>query len=149
MYRIRGVFLSTAFALSGCAAVGPDYSSPSVPLPQHFVGGGSTALANAAQEQWWKGLHDPMLNHLVARGLDQNLDILASYERIRAAQVSLGRTGENAQVSGNASAQARRFDDAFDGSRSDNGLTVNAGYVFDLFGGARRGREQELMTILS
>ncbi|WP_272007873.1 efflux transporter outer membrane subunit [Roseovarius sp. ZX-A-9] len=144
MHGFRGTVLGCAFALGGCSAVGPDYQSPSLPLQQHFVGGESTALARAAQEQWWRGLNDPMLNHLVGRGLSQNLDLLAGYERIRASQALLGRTGQNAQVSGNAAAQGSRFDNGINGSRNDSGLSVNAAYVFDLFGGVRRGREQAL-----
>lgn len=132
------IFISTT---SACTVVGPDYSAPQSNVPSRFVGGGSSALVEAARVAWWKSLKDPLLNDFVARGLSQNLDIAASLKRIDAARAQLGQTGVNAQVSGSISAQTRRGDSGF-GSSQTNSVNADANYVFDLFGGFRRGVEQ-------
>ena len=137
-YLAALIFISTT---SACTVVGPDYSAPQSNVPSRFVGGGSSALVEAAQVAWWKSLKDPLLNDLVARGLSRNLDIAASLKRIDAARAQLGQTGVNAQVSGSISAQTRRGDSGF-GSSQTNSVNADANYVFDLFGGFRRGVEQ-------
>ena len=129
--------------LSACASVGPDYQAPEIDLTNRFVGGGSNNLKQAAQAQWWTGFHDPLLNSLVAKGINQNLDVAASLERIRAARLALGQSGFNAQISGDLDASFTRSG-TFPGSGvvDTESASVDARYVFDLFGGVRRGREQ-------
>ncbi len=142
MIKPTGMLLISGLAVSGCALLGPDYVAPTAEIPTRFVNGGSFALVNAAQTPWWQSLEDEKLNALIQRGLAQNLSIEASYERIRAAQAALGRTGLNAQTTGNASGQVRRQETEAAGATTNKSVSLNANYVFDLFGGFRRGREQ-------
>lgn len=127
--------------VAGCSAVGPDYAAPKAEASAQFVGGGSSALVDAAQVAWWKSLKEPLLNELIAKGLAQNLDIAASLERIEAARAQLGQTGENAQVTGGIGVQSTRRD-AGVGRVRTNAVSGDANFVFDLFGGFRRGVEQ-------
>ena len=68
-------------ALAGCAAVGPDYQRPEMPLPAEFP-------VPAAKEEpavppdWWALYSDPQLNQLVAEVHKRNADL-----RLAAAQV--------------------------------------------------------------
>lgn len=127
--------------VAACAAVGPDYAPPSMSLTSHYVGAASLPMMHAAAEPWWTGFGDPLLNDMVSRGLAQNLSILAARERIRQAEAALARTGGAAQLSGGLSAEALRSRDT-DGEIDNSGnFSGNAAYVFDLFGGVRRGRE--------
>lgn len=142
--KLSGGILVGATLLSGCAAVGPDYTAPIATLTPQYVNGGAKALRDAPQEQWWEGMTDAKLDQFIQRGMAQNLDIEASYERIRAAQASVGRTGLNAQLSGNSIIQASRNSDQVSGQFSDNGASLNSGVIFDIFGGFRRGREQAI-----
>ncbi len=130
--------------LSACAAVGPDYAQPEVALAARFVGGNGSALGDVATEAWWKRLDDRRLDALVARGLAQNLDIRTSLERIRAAEAQVGTTGLNSQLSGGIGAEARRSGGSGQPTATTENGTLTAGIVFDIFGGARRGREQAL-----
>ena len=130
--------------LTACDPVGPDYRQPIVEVPPRFVGGGSNALLTAASDAWWRQLRDPLLNELVDRGSRQNLDVRTAIERIRAAEAALGRTGLNAQTDGDAVLQSRRSGGSEFDTATRSGLSVDAAYVIDLFGGVRRGREQAL-----
>lgn len=143
MKQTFGILAALAF-LSACDVVGPDYVEPAVDVPQRFVGGGSSALLEAPTEQWWRRLDTPFLNELVARGSAQNLDVLTALERIRAADAALSRTGVNAQTDGALSARSTRRggDDIDEGTQS--GVSADAAYVFDLFGGVRRDRERAI-----
>lgn len=130
-----------AVVLASCAAVGPDYVRPQMLLPAQFVHSGSAALTDASAERWWRGLGDPLLDELAARGLAQNLDIRTAQARIRQAEAALRRTGAPSQVRGDLTAQGGR-----EGDRNGNADDVNSGaadaaFVLDLAGGARRGRE--------
>ncbi|MEZ5762257.1 MAG: efflux transporter outer membrane subunit [Paracoccaceae bacterium] len=127
--------------VASCATVGPDYSPPAISLTSHFFGEASAPLVDAAYEQWWTGFDDPALNELVSRGLAQNLSIRGARERIRQAEAALARAGGAAQASGGISAEALRSRDGSGSIDTHEGLTGNAAFVFDLFGGFRRGRE--------
>ncbi|MCT8331625.1 efflux transporter outer membrane subunit [Albidovulum sediminis] len=130
-----------AVMLASCAAVGPDYVRPEMPLPTQFVNGSNAALTEAATERWWGGLGDPLLDELADRGLSQNLDIRTAQSRIRQAEAALRRTGMPSQIRGDLTAQAGREGDG-DGNADDvSSGAADAAFVFDLAGGARRGRE--------
>lgn len=134
--------------ICGCTAVGPDYSEPIIDLPDRFLGSASSSLLAAPKAEWWKGLNDPILNDLIERGLTQNLDVSASVERIRAAELALGQVGYTAQASGDLSSSVNRsglLDDR--GVQQTETTTLNAQYVFDLFGGIRREIEQATANI--
>lgn len=136
-------FVAASFVVSGCT-VGPDYAAPNMQLPATFLNAGSAELVNAAAEQWWRALNDPTLNQLIERGLDQNLDMEISFERIRAAQAAVSRSGLNSQISGDLRAQAQVSENNPGNKVEATSVRLNANYVFDLFGGVRRGREQAL-----
>ena len=144
MNRRTALLLAGSAIVSGCSVVGPDFVRPKASLTSQFVGGGSTALSESATLRWWQELNDHPLNELVERGLQQNLTIEAGIERIRQADAELGRTGLNAQTTGSIGAQLTRQNSETRGDFSDNSVSVNGNYVFDLFGGIRRGREQAI-----
>ena len=132
----------TVLALAGCAAVGPDFSAPQTAVPAQFVDGDGKALPNPAAAEWWTAFNDRRLNTLVARGLNQNLDIETALARIQTAEARLGTTGINTQLRGGASAtRQREGGDDLPTVTNDRG-TLTGTLVLDLFGGARRGREQ-------
>lgn len=130
-----------AVLIASCAAVGPDYVRPQMPLSTQYVRGDSAALSDAAVERWWLGLGDPLLNELAERGLAQNLDIRTARARIDQAEAALGRTGGRAQFDGGLTAEVGREGDGNGTSDGRTSISADARYVFDLFGGVRRGRE--------
>lgn len=127
--------------LAGCAAVGPDYQAPALPLTQQFVGGDTSPVAQVAYLQWWKSYDDPMLNGLVETGLKQSLDILQAQERIRQARAQLRQTGVNAALSGSAAVDTTGGATNGGSASWDTTSSLGASFVIDLFGGVRREQE--------
>lgn len=138
--------LMAAVVLSGCT-LGPNYEPPAVELSTRFVGGASHELVDASRLAWWQHLSDPVLNDLVAQGLQQNLDVRSAIERIVAAQENAKRFGVAQQVDGDLSLDARRRENTSDVISTDENATASATFVFDLFGEYRRGRERSLAEL--
>jgi outer membrane protein, multidrug efflux system len=106
-----------ALGLAACK-VGPDYHEPKTAMPAHFgeVGTGpGTAPAQppAASDteanpevltRWWTVFHDPVLDSLVRRALDNNRDLKTSVSRVREAraevEVAAGALLPEADLSG-------------------------------------------------
>lgn len=150
--------VTVAAALTGCAAVGPDYVAPTAASTGASVASFRNAPAPAASAvdlaTWWTGFDDPILTRIVGRALAQNLDLAqaaARVEQARAAtdiaRAALLPSGElSASVGGGLLSERTplgRINDGFGrsrfGTQSDAGLGV--GWDVDLFGGLRRGRE--------
>ncbi len=140
-----GVVLMSS--VMGCTIAGQDYQEPKITVPPTFVGAQATPLMEAASITWWRDLGDPLLNEIVDIGLRQNFDIRIALERIKAAEAGIRRTGLNAQVEGDVSADARRGRIADGNIDEDTFSTADAAFVFDLFGGFRRGREASLARL--
>src|ERR1700674_5044971 len=105
---IRLSSLACAVALSGCA-VGPDYLTPDVALPATFLA--QPAIKEAASDgaspdlcQWWRTLRDPQLNDLIARALENNLDLKIALDRLQQARLQLVVIGSQALPELNGSA---------------------------------------------
>lgn len=152
MHKIRGRVAMTAcalLALAGCA-VGPDYQPPELAMQQAYVDViNPQSLQRTDTLRWWEHFNDPVLNAWVVQGLDTNLSIAASVERISAAQAVLRGTGIHAAVSGDLTASSTR-------SGADNIATVtnesaglSGNLAIDLFGGIRREREAALANLLA
>lgn len=82
--------LGLAAALTGCA-VGPDYHTPGIALPDTFlppivqIAHKTTLQPRTDPTDWWQSLHDPELNALVGRAIESNLDLQIALTRIQAA----------------------------------------------------------------
>lgn len=152
MHKIRGRVASTAcalLALAGCA-VGPDYQPPELAMQQAYVDvNNPQSLQRTDTLRWWEHFNDPVLNAWVVQGLDTNLSIAASVERISAAQAVLRGTGVNAAISGDLTASSTRAgaDNIATVTNESAGLSGNL--AIDLFGGIRREREAALANLLA
>ena len=84
-----------AVAIGGCA-VGPNYKTPAVAMPDSFnVGPASPPTTQATQPfanrpvditRWWTGLNDPELDSLVVRAVRANLDLRIALSRLQQAR---------------------------------------------------------------
>jgi multidrug efflux system outer membrane protein len=152
-----------ALFAAGCS-VGPDYKEPALAVP----GGWSEAQQKGVETRplelvrWWTAFDDPLLNSLVDRAVQSNLDLRVAEARIREARASrtviaagpwptLGsygaysrsRSSENAlnfpsQGGGTPNIKLERnlFDTGFD-----------ANWEIDVFGGVRRRVEAADATV--
>src|SRR3954471_7482860 len=83
---------------AGCT-VGPNFDRPRSHTPDRWSGvGGSTTQPSTPQEaaadvgRWWTSFNDPVLNSLVNRAAESNLDLQIAGSRIRQARASRGVT---------------------------------------------------------
>ncbi|WP_341858635.1 TolC family protein [Qipengyuania sp. GPGPB31] len=81
-----GAILHVALAMSGCAGSEPVAIAPPIAAPAVYA---TDLPAAGLQEEWWLGFGDPVLDRLVRRGLEANLDIDAASGRLAAAAALL------------------------------------------------------------
>ena len=136
--------LAALLLLTACAAVGPDPDAVTAPAVQTaFDGGGGALRGDVGARAFWSDYRDPVLSTLVAQGLGTSIDIMTANERIRAARADLqGAQPWAAQVTGGtAELSQARAGIRGAGAAGTDSATLSAGFVFDLFGGARRARQ--------
>jgi outer membrane protein, multidrug efflux system len=159
------VVLLASFAAS--CAVGPRYTPPITVTPARWLETIAPAIASdpSALDQWWRTFHDPLLDDLVARAIDGNLDLKIAAARVREARAARGIAASAAlpQVGVHAqSARAERSDavppfKAASGEGSPFGPRTqnvfeagfDAGWELDVFGGVRSDVEAALAQVQS
>jgi NodT family efflux transporter outer membrane factor (OMF) lipoprotein len=163
---ITSLILSTA--LVGCT-VGPDYHRPDAPISERYDAGLPGAVVTAEQVElgrWWTLLGDPVLDSLVDRAINSNLDLELATARLAEARsqrdvAALGLlpaaavSGGIARGTGNNVVRDKvdgPLNTAIDTRRVDQ-VTKSAGFdttwEIDLFGRVRRSIEAGDATIES
>lgn len=143
--------LVLAVLLLGACASPQQSPTPPVDLPPAFSRSGQLAVA----DDWWTAFDDPDLNRLVTQGLDGNLSLRASYQRLRQARAVADRQRAGLFPSLDATAGAERQESdsagatAFSSGRSTRGTTFSAGlsasYEVDLWGRVQSLSEAEAL----
>lgn len=145
-------------ALTACT-VGPEYQAPESTLsPLHnavAVAARPVGLPAPQLDNWWAGFHDPLLDRIVERALQENLDLKAALARTEQAWAAARETGVRLLPSVDATAQGAAQRQSLEspigaigrhlpGYDRDNALYdvgVSASWEADLFGGLKRGAE--------
>lgn len=156
-FRILALVVSTSL-VAGCA-VGPDYQRADAPLADSYLGQAAVEQRPDAKPAnfalWWEGFGDPLLSSLVAKALEQNLDMAQAQARVSQARAGLGAANAALLPSGTTNGQAARayqsvetplgqvLDSTPGYDRYGNSYEANleASWEVDVFGGLRRGRE--------
>ena len=131
----------------GCAAVGPDYIKPEMPLPDqwHSSAAPESPAGDRLLTEWWETLNDPVLTDLIDQATTANLDMGQAASRVRQARAQRQQTRAALFPTLDASGSARKSGHhAEDGSYSDSELYAagfDAGWELDVFGGIRRSVE--------
>lgn len=88
MMRARLILLAAApFFLDGCVTAGADLPGrDDVAVPLTYA---ATLPPAGASLIWWEGFGDPVLDALIAQGLEGNLDVEAAGDRLRVADAFL------------------------------------------------------------
>lgn len=90
----RPLALCLALVATGAAGcmTGPDYRRPDVETPAQWSTerAGGEVDGPAAPAEWWTTLNDPVLNGLVAQGVEANLDLRQAEARVREARAARG-----------------------------------------------------------
>jgi len=146
--RLTG--LAAASALAACA-VGPDYERPGLEMPAVWPDQAVLEPESAAElREWWRVFGDPVLDELVARALDDNLDLRIQVARVEEARARLGlaRAEQLPTVDLQAEASRQRQPAAAFGlegfeaaPRTLFSVSGLLGYEIDLWGRLARERE--------
>ena len=95
---------SLMFHSVGCA-VGPNYSTPKVSVPESWSELQQKGEAKPASIiQWWKAFNDPALDSLITRAVKSNLDLRVAEARVREARFQSGVVAADLWPSVNTSA---------------------------------------------
>jgi len=133
-------------ALSGCAAVGPDYRPPEAAVPAHWQAAERSPARDAATlAHWWRQFGDPVLDGLVDDALAANTDLATAQAQLREARArrELARAGLGPSLTASGSASRSRSSDETGGGGTRNlySASLDASWEPDVFGGTRRGLE--------
>ncbi|MFC3531916.1 efflux transporter outer membrane subunit [Vogesella facilis] len=131
--------LMVALALSGCAAVGPDYQRPALELPA----GQQVAKVDA---RWWQSFGDSQLDALIDEALRYNRDLQQTAARVEEAAAALGsaRASQLPRVDaklGSTRTQSSEYSSAAGALYSYHQAGLSASWELDLWGKLARQRE--------
>ena len=161
----RGIAVIVLSAWAPGCVVGPRYAPPQVTLPsawQEAPVATTGEVDRAALEQWWTTFHDPVLNGLVARAIDGNLDLKIAAARVREARAARGVAASAALPQVDANGQYVRTErsnavppfnasgvSGFFGPRAQNLFDAgfDAGWELDVFGGVRHDVEAAIAQV--
>jgi outer membrane protein, multidrug efflux system len=142
--------------LAGCS-VGPNYKRPEIAVPASWNEAQQSSFDTgpAPLTDWWTEFNDPLLNTLVERAVQSNLDIRLAEARIResralrsvtvsdawpqldaAGSYSRSRSSENVFSQGASTAESSSF--GSNGARALFRAGFDASWEVDIFGGVRR-----------
>jgi NodT family efflux transporter outer membrane factor (OMF) lipoprotein len=132
--------------LSACAAVGPDYRTPEIPVPAAWRGGAPADAAAPALGRWWQSLDDVQAVALVDAALEHSPDLLSAQANLRAARAQWRAAGADlGPTLEGATGASRSRGSRETGSSGDANTFYQAGFdarwELDLFGATRRGIE--------
>ena len=145
--------------------VGPRYHPPTLVMPAAWQEAPAAAASvdRSALERWWTTFRDPMLDDLVTRAIDGNLDLKIAAARVREARAARGIAASAAlpQVDANSQLVRSERSDAVPpfkgaagapspfGARTQNAFEIgfDAGWELDVFGGVRRVMEAAVAQV--
>ena len=140
-----------ALLIGGCT-VGPNYSRPTIPVPDNHRGAVEMPQAESlADIPWWQLFNDPVLQELTRDALRNNYDLRTAAARVEEARAQIGvsRSFFYPQLTlegGGSAEQVSRSSDpsqSFGASRSFQNWFGNFAmtWEFDVFGRIRRETE--------
>ncbi len=140
-YATIGLNLLLAVLLSGCIALGPDYTRPEAAVESNWLEIEDPLMTDQppADPKWWKtAFQDPDLDQLVETALQQNLTLRSAGLRVLQSQQQLAiaignQFPQEQQVSGSAARQ-KSSGTTFE----DYSLGFNVSWEVDFWGRFRR-----------
>ena len=144
------------FCVAGCT-VGPDYEPPDRPMPRAWVGPSTqpatrasvTTDAAADVATWWTSFRDPVLDSLVARAIESNLDLAQASSRLRQARALRRIDAAQLYPQADVNARYRRAGDVRGSGESLYDASLDASWEIDIFGGVRRSVEAADADVVS
>jgi len=145
------LLLVAGLLVTGCA-VGPDYRSPDVSVPESWSeqSADKAVIVPVSIAQWWKAFNDPTLDSLIAQAVELNHDLRIAEARICEARalhrVAAADLWPTIETSGSYSRSRRSIGNtaiplAAPVERNLFQTGFDASWEVDVFGGSRRATE--------
>lgn len=146
------VFLNCLALFAVGCTVGPNYQPPKVQMPEKWGEQRQEGMTNqpVGIAEWWKTFNDPVLDSLITRAMESNLDLRISEARIREARALRGIATADLWPSVDTSASYARSRRSLVNSsippvapveRNLYQAGFDASWEIDIFGGKRRAVE--------
>lgn len=137
--------LLTLLGFQGCTVLGPEYSPPSPPqLPSKWDQ--NLTKSDPQILEWWKHFNDPVLNILVQKAYEQNLDLESAGARILKARAALG-VSESLTTPQKRTLNASAFEVREHGENFNTAsIGLDVGWELDVWGQYARGIESAEAT---
>ncbi|WP_263357292.1 efflux transporter outer membrane subunit [Acidicapsa ligni] len=170
MKRILAIMVKLAVVamIVGCK-VGPNYTRPTVDVPQTYRGALAPDIATApatttsslSDEQWSAIFQDAALQHLIQEALTNNLDLRIAAQRVLEAQAQVGiaHSQQLPSISGGGSFSALQIPTSLAGTNSNGtpansffdggGFSASAAWNLDFWGMYRRQTESARAELLA
>ncbi len=145
-----GLFVATVMHLSGCAPVGPNYTSPEMSVTSGWHsqlkrGLTSEQVQSETLASWWTTLNDAELSGLIERAVQGNLDLKSARSRVRQARAQRGIAVADMFPSLNFTGSKKwtRTSETTGSKETTHMYSTDfdAGWEIDIFGGVRRSIE--------
>ncbi len=154
-----GPAAASAFLFLAACTVGPNYEQPRYAVSPGWKEGQQSGVVSQPAElsRWWSAFNDPMLNSLVERAIQSNLDLRVAQARIREARAARAVTASGAWPAFDSSAgysRSRTSANTFSSGAPGGGSSApigggdlerdlfktgfDASWEIDVFGGVRR-----------
>jgi outer membrane protein, multidrug efflux system len=158
----RVIALSLFLSASLGCAMGPRYQAPQISVPPSWKESSApgTTTPTPFLDTWWTAFHDELLDSLITRAAQGNLDLKIAAARVREARAARGiaAAGGLPQVAASANYARTQRSDAVPpfkgatagpspfGSREQNAFEAgfDAQWEIDVFGGVKHDREAAL-----
>lgn len=146
------LLIAIMMILGGCAAVGPNYTTPEQEMPDTWTDSWTADQNNVIhqnqvfQHDWWSLFNDPLLNHYIEDATQNNLNVLTAFLRMEEAKarlgVLLGDRFPEVTADGDILRQ-RSSDNSISGGYEEKFYSPSLGarWEIDLFGRIRRSIE--------
>ena len=87
------IFLISLIFITSCTLVGPDYKRPEINLPNAYHQEVNKENIATDLNNWWKLYQDPVLDDLMDKAINKNVDIKAAIARLEEADAYLKQVG--------------------------------------------------------
>lgn len=150
--------VAAAAFLSGCAMVGPDYVKPAAEISGEWIQHQDPKIKSEQADfsNWWTVFKDPVLDALIKKAFQENLDLRIAGIRILEARAQLGiaigeqypqvQAGRGGLVYNQGSENAANTLSA-DLSYTDLSIGFDAAWELDVWGKFRRAVESGVRTL--
>ena len=144
------IFLISLIFITNCTLVGPDYKRPEINLPNAYHQEVNKENIATDLNNWWKLYQDPVLDDLMDKAINKNVDIKAAIARLEEADAYLKQVGAALIPSVDLTSQGNRSKATETGIippsfvqpfRKNFNIQLGTSFELDFWGRLRRAKE--------